>query len=70
MDNLQDGYIPWEYSIERDLYIENMLYTISNMKIKISDLTTLKTVNEIIINNSSSNGSSDGSSSGSNGGRE
>ena len=69
IDNLQDGYIPWEYSIERSLYIENMLYTISNMKIKISDLTTLKTVNEIIINNSS-NGSSDGSSSGTNGGRE
>ncbi len=70
IDNLQDGYILWEYQIERSLYIENMLYTISNMKIKISDLTTLKTVNEIIINNSSSNGSSDGSSSGSNGGRE
>jgi uncharacterized secreted protein with C-terminal beta-propeller domain len=70
MDNLQDGYIPWEYSIVRALYIENMLYTISSMKIKISDLTTLKTVNEIIINSSSSNGSSDGSSSGSNGGRE
>jgi inhibitor of cysteine peptidase len=70
IDNLQDGYIPWEYSIERALYIENMLYTISSMKIKISNLTTLKTVNEIIIGSISSNGSTDGSSSGSSGGKE
>ena len=62
IDNLTDGYIPWEYSIERSLYIEDMLYTISNAKIKTSDLTTLKTINEIVINSSSSNGSSEGSS--------
>jgi hypothetical protein len=67
MDSLQDGYIPWEYQIERALYIGNMLYTISSMKIKISDLTTLQTVNEIIINSSSSNDGSDGSTNGSSG---
>jgi len=40
-------YFKSEYSVKRTLYIENLLYTISDKKIKINELTTLQQVNEI-----------------------
>ncbi|MCW4021349.1 MAG: beta-propeller domain-containing protein [Candidatus Bathyarchaeota archaeon] len=36
-----------EYSVKRSLYIEDLLYSISDKKIKINDLTTLQEVKEI-----------------------
>jgi len=52
MDNPDDlmksgFYFESEYSVKRALYIENLLYSISNKKIKINELTTLQQVNEI-----------------------
>jgi len=52
MDNSDDleksgFYFESEYSVKRALYIENLLYSISNKKIKINELTTLQQVNEI-----------------------
>ncbi len=45
---MKSGYYYYsEYSVTRSLYIENMLYSISDAKVKISDLTSLETVNEI-----------------------
>ncbi len=47
-DLLKSGY--WfysEYSVERSLYIEDVLYTISSMKIKMNNLETLAEVNEV-----------------------
>jgi len=40
-------YFKSEYSVKRALYIENLLYTISEKKIKNNKLTTLQQVNEI-----------------------
>jgi len=40
-------YMDWNYQIQRSLYIENALYTISPRMIKINDLTTLKEINKI-----------------------
>jgi len=52
MDDLDDlvksgFYFESEYSVKRVLYIENLLYTISDKRIKINELTTLQQVNEI-----------------------
>jgi uncharacterized secreted protein with C-terminal beta-propeller domain len=45
---MKSGYYYYsEFSVTRSLYIENMLYSISNAKVKISDLTSLEPVNEI-----------------------
>jgi uncharacterized secreted protein with C-terminal beta-propeller domain len=47
---MKSGYYYYsEFSVTRSLYIENMLYSISDAKVKISDLTSLdlETVNEI-----------------------
>jgi len=45
---LKSGYYFYsEYSVQRSLYIEDLLYTISNQRIKINDLTTLQEVNGI-----------------------
>ena len=40
-------YFKSDYSVKRALYIENLLYTISDKKIKINELTTLQQVDEI-----------------------
>jgi inhibitor of cysteine peptidase len=45
---LKSGY--WfysEYAVERSLYIEDVLYTISDMKIKMNNLETLAEINEV-----------------------
>ena len=52
MDNNEDllksgYYFDSEYSVKRSLFIENMLYSISDMKVKINDLTSLAPVNEV-----------------------
>lgn len=45
---MKSGYYYYsEFSVTRSLYIKNMLYSISDAKVKISDLTSLETVNEI-----------------------
>jgi uncharacterized secreted protein with C-terminal beta-propeller domain len=45
---LKSGYYySSDYSVERSLYIGNVLYTISNRMIKMNDLTTLEPINEI-----------------------
>ncbi len=47
-DLLKSGY--WfysEYSVERSLYIDDVLYTISDMKIKLNNLETLAELNEV-----------------------
>jgi inhibitor of cysteine peptidase len=47
-DLLKSGY--WfysEYSVERSLYIDNVLYTISAMKVKMNNLETLTEINEL-----------------------
>jgi uncharacterized secreted protein with C-terminal beta-propeller domain len=47
-DLLKSGYYFYsEYSVKSSLYIENMLYSISDRKVKINDLTSLELVNEI-----------------------
>jgi len=47
-DLLKSGYYFYsEYSVKRSLYIEDMLYSISDLKVKINDLTSLEPVNEI-----------------------
>ncbi len=52
VDNMEEfmnsGYYYYsDYAVTRGLYIENMLYSISDAKVKISDLSTLETVNEV-----------------------
>ncbi len=52
MDNNEDlqksgYYFDSVYSVKRSLFIENMLYSISDMKVKINDLTSLVPVNEV-----------------------
>jgi uncharacterized secreted protein with C-terminal beta-propeller domain len=47
-DLLKSGY--WfysEYSVERSLYIDDVLYTISDMKVKLNNLETLAELNEV-----------------------
>ena len=40
----------YNYEIERTLYIDNVLYTISNMKVKINSLDTLAELNTVDLN--------------------
>lgn len=52
MDNNQDllkreYYFGYDYTVQRSLYIENVLYTISSMKIKMNNLDTLSEINTI-----------------------
>ncbi|MBS7614539.1 beta-propeller domain-containing protein [Candidatus Bathyarchaeota archaeon] len=52
MDNNEDllksgYYFDSKYSVKRSLYIEDMLYSISDAKIAINDLTSLELVNEV-----------------------
>jgi len=52
IDNMEDlmksgFYFESDYFVKRALYIENLLYTISNGKIKINELTALRQVGEI-----------------------
>ena len=45
---MKSGYYYYsEFAVKRGLYIEDMLYTISDANVKISDLATLETVNEV-----------------------
>jgi len=45
---MKSGYYYYsDYAVTRSLYIGNMLYSISDAKVKISDLTSLETVNEV-----------------------
>lgn len=47
-DLLKSGF--WfysEYAVERSLYIDNVLYTISNMKLKMNNLETLAEINSV-----------------------
>jgi uncharacterized secreted protein with C-terminal beta-propeller domain len=46
-DQLKTGYYQSPYSIQRSLYIDNVLYTISELKIKMNSLTDLTQVGEI-----------------------
>jgi inhibitor of cysteine peptidase len=47
-DLLKSGYYFYSgYSVKRSLYIDDMLYSISDMKVKINNLTSLEPVNEI-----------------------
>lgn len=49
-DLLKSGYYYYsDYTIQRSLYIENVLYTISSMKLKMNNLETLAEINEIEI---------------------
>ena len=52
MDDNQDllkrgYYFGYDYTLQRSLYIENVLYTISSMKIKMNNLSTLSEINTI-----------------------
>jgi len=47
-DMLKRGYYyGYGYSVQRSLYIENVLYTISSMKVKMNSLETLTEINEV-----------------------
>jgi len=47
-DMLKRGYYyGYGYSVQRSLYIENVLYTISSMKVKMNNLETLTEINEV-----------------------
>jgi uncharacterized secreted protein with C-terminal beta-propeller domain len=49
-DTLKTGYYQSPYSIQRSLYIDNVLYTISELKIKMNSLTDLSEIGEINLN--------------------
>ena len=47
-DLLKRGYyFGYDYSVQRSLYIENVLYTISSMKLKMNNLETLAEINQV-----------------------
>jgi len=50
-DLLNSGYYRYygyyDYSVQRSLYIENVLYTISSMKVKMNNLETLAEINQV-----------------------
>ncbi len=47
-DLLKRGYyFRSDYSVQRSLYIENVLYTISSMKVKMNNLETLAEINQV-----------------------
>jgi inhibitor of cysteine peptidase len=39
----------WNYYVQRSLYIEDTLYTVSNVKVKMNDLQDLAPINEITV---------------------
>jgi len=43
-------YFGYDYSVQRSLYIDNVLYTISNMKVKMNSLETLAESNQVELN--------------------
>lgn len=45
----QYGYYSGACSVERSLYIDNVLYTISDAKIKMNDLENLNEINEVLL---------------------
>ena len=45
--NAWSRYYPYDYSVKRSLYINNMLYTISGKLVKINDLEDLSEINKI-----------------------
>jgi len=47
---LKMGYYNYDYSVKRSLYIDNVLYTISDAKIKMNSLVDLSLINEINLN--------------------
>jgi len=40
-------YFGFDYSVQRSLYIDNVLYTISSMKVKMNNLETLAEINQV-----------------------
>ena len=40
-------YFGFDYSVQRSLYIDNVLYTISSMKVKMNNLETLTEINQV-----------------------
>ena len=45
---LKSGYYFYsEHSVKRSLYFDDVLYTISDKKMKMNDLTTLEEINEL-----------------------
>nr|MQY61850.1 hypothetical protein [archaeon] len=40
-------YFGSDYSVQRSLYIDNVLYTISSMKVKMNNLETLAEINQV-----------------------
>jgi uncharacterized secreted protein with C-terminal beta-propeller domain len=47
--HLKGGYRFSSYTVKRALYIDNVLYTISDKKVKMNDLESLAEINEIEI---------------------
>ena len=45
--HLPNSYYQPTYSIQRSLYIDNVLYTVSELKIKMNSLTDLSLISEI-----------------------
>jgi uncharacterized secreted protein with C-terminal beta-propeller domain len=47
--HLENDADPWsmEYWVKRSLYIDNVLYTISDKKVKMNNLETLDEINEV-----------------------
>ena len=39
----------WDYYVQRSLYIEETLYTVSNVKVKMNNLQDLAPIKEIIV---------------------
>ena len=40
-------YFGYDYQVQRSLYIDNVLYTISSMKVKMNSLDTLAEINQV-----------------------
>lgn len=49
-DPMKRYYWEYDYRVQRSLYIENVLYTISNMKVKMNSLETLTEINQVALN--------------------
>jgi inhibitor of cysteine peptidase len=53
--HMEDGFVVdgkyyyYDYTVQRTLYIDNVLYTISSMKVKMNNLETLAEINEVDI---------------------
>ena len=40
-------YFGYDYSVQRSLFIDNVLYTISSLKVKMNNLDTLAEINQV-----------------------